>query len=523
MLHPDLQEVSPSMPFDSILFDRPQSGAEMDGREVSSFFADLNLDQILSSVTAGRGEYNLKPFFCMPLNDAAAIFYRHDILRDLEGEALSAHMKSFARNMRAMREHLAQADRLSYEYQKASWFLDAVEIYCDAVRSLAAALSLVDVKSRGFLAFRRYLATYVDSESFRSLVAETKKRKNELSSVTYCIHIRGKRITVSKYEAEPDYSAEIEETFQKFKQGAVKDYRVNFPNPADMNRVEEGVLNLVARLYADIFLALRDYCNRHRNYLDETIRRFDREVQFYAAYLEFIEHLKSAGLKFCYPHVSDRSKEVHAYETFDLALANKLIHEHSIVVCNDFYLKDHERIFVVSGANQGGKTTFARTFGQLHYLASLGYPVPGREARLFLCDRLFTHFEKEEHIENLRGKLQDELVRIHENLQQATNNSILIMNESFASATLKDSLFLGREVMQQIIQRDMLCVYVTFIDELSSLSETTVSMVVTVVPENPALRTYKVVRRPADGLAYAVAIAEKYGLTYESLKRRIAP
>jgi DNA mismatch repair protein MutS len=511
---------SPSrMRFSSILFETLARAAG--DTQSPEFFRDLNLDQIVDAITAGREEYNLKPFFYTPLTDLAAIAYRHEIMRDLENDVLFRAVKSFSTQMVAVRAHLAAADKRSYKYEKERWFLDAVEIYCDAVETLLRELEQSKPGSRGLRAFRSYLAEHTASSDFQKLLRGAKDLKASLSAIHYSLLIKGSSITVRNFEAQADYSAVIEETFSRFKQGAVKDYRVKFNAPWGLNHIEAAVLDRVAQLNPKLFHELDEFQTRNPGFQERTIVAFDREIQFYIAYLEYAEAFKRAGLNFCYPKVSETCKAVAVREGFDLALAGKLIREKAAVVCNDFALDGPERIFVVTGPNQGGKTTFARTFGQLHYLASLGCPVPGTEAQLLLCDRIFTHFERAEDATSLHGKLESDLLRIHEILANASSSSIVIINEIFSSTTLQDAVLLSTKVLDKISQLDALCVCVTFLEELASLNEKTVSLVAVVAPENPSVRTFKIERKRADGLAHAMAIAEKYELTYARLKERI--
>jgi DNA mismatch repair ATPase MutS len=505
------------MSFQSILFHSMADHVPDEQFGAPDFFGDLNLDQIVAAITAGKEEYRLTPFFYMPLHDVDDVSFRHEVMQDLEHARVFDSIKAFALSMRGVREHLAQLEKRYYEHQKERWLLDAVTLYGDGVKRLARDLAASSLGSRGLRAFRDYLIRYASSERFTLLVEDAKRLGAQLSAIRYSVFVQGLRVEVRHYADEPNYSSEIEATFERFQQGATQEYKFTFSDSLEMNHVEGQILDGVAQLHRDTFTELARYCAAQKEFQDPVVTSFDREVQFYIAYREYIARFQRAGLSFCYPRMSDSDKEFYDYDGFDLALAEKLNASKTTPVVNEFYLKGRERIIAVSGPNQGGKTTAARTFGQLHYLGSLGCLVPGTKAQLYLPDRIFTHFDREERVATLRGKLEDDLIRIHDILEAATPRSIIIINEIFASTTLRDALFLSGKIAAALTKLDVLCVWVTFLDEIASLGPQTVSMVATVVPDNPTQRTFKVVRRPADGLAYAMAIAEKYRLTYDMI------
>jgi DNA mismatch repair protein MutS len=487
-----------------------------------AFVRDLNLDQIVAGVAGDAEEREfISDLLYQRVRDLGTVRYRQDVFRDLEDPGLFAAARRFSEQLAGVRSQLRGLEKMRSPQQRGGWFLDAAGIYCDAVRALADDLAKAPICSAGLLRFRGYLDDYLARPGFGRLAADTADRKDDLAGITYLVRIKGLTVEVSRYTGEPDYSAEITETFERFRHGAVKDYRVKYRTWPGMNHVGAQIVELVARLFPGEFAALGEYCRRHAGFLDPAIDEFDRELQFYLAYAEYIRPIQAAGLSFCYPDVSD-AKEIFARDTFDLALAAKLAGSAKPVVPNDFQLSGPERVIVVSGPNQGGKTTFARTFGQLHHLAAVGCPVPGTEARLFRCDQLLTHFEREEDIANLTGKLEDDLLRIQAAVRAATTDSIIIMNEIFTSTTLSDATYLGEQVMKKVIELDLLCVYVTFIDELAALGPTVVSMASTIAAEDPAKRTYRVVRKPADGLAHALAIADKNRVTYAQLTKRLS-
>lgn len=484
------------------------------------YFVDLNLDQIEQSLFVNKASLNLTDVFRSPLTNPQDVQFRQSFLQDLEHTTIRESIDRFIGDLARIRDFEARKTKTYYSRQKEWWLLEAIRLYAATVSELRDHLSVAQCKSQALIALVDYLSTYVDSSTFKDFTREAQALSAELHSIRYTVLIRGLRVDVRNEVDAQDYGAEVQNVFSRFRQGDVSRYSFEFRDDIEMNHVEAQILDGVAGLNPDLFGRIKAFSVQHDSFVDLTIARFDREVQFYLSYLDYIQPLKQSRLPFCYPNVSDTNTSVT--QGFDLALGQKLLGPRQIPVLNDFSLSGAERIVVVSGPNQGGKTTFARMVGQLHHIAALGYPLPAVSVDLALPDRIFTHFERQEQLKNLRGKLEDDIYRIHAILDKASDKSLVLINEMFTSTSLRDAIFLSKNVAAKLLRIGCRCLWVTFLDELSVLGPETVSMTSMVKEENTAERTFKVIRRPADGHAYAMSVAEKYHLTFDNILERIA-
>ena len=503
--------------FESIL--RPTGLPDEPGVD-PDYFHDLHLDEIVRSITAGRDTYDLVPFF-RQITDIETVAYRQRVFHDLDRQEVVSVIRSFAAGMREVRTSRDLAAKAYYRHERERWVLASASTWCRTIAVLLDGLEAKEIEAPGLMGVRAYLRAYTASPAFVELATDAALVEEAFAGIRYRLRLETGKFTVSRALDEPDFGAELLATFERFKQGDGREYPFEFSVSPQLNHIEAAVTERVARLFPAVFASLDAFFAAHTDFADPIIVRFDREVQFYVAYLEHIARLRRGGLGFSLPDVSETATAFTATGLFDLALASHLTGDQTSIVVNDIDAREPERLVVITGPNQGGKTTFARAIGQMHHLAAIGCPVPGTKVRIGLVDGIHALFERQENVEDLASKLEEDLRRMRAILGQLTERSLVIMNETFSSTTVGDQSFINREVLAAIGAARAWCVTVTFLDELASLGPSTLSMVSTVDPDNPARRTFRIIRRDADGLAYAMAVAEKHGLTYDQVRVEI--
>lgn len=507
------------MAFHSILYDTLQNKRNDETGSIPDFFVDLNLDQILQEILSEKAEYQLERFYYNNLNDISTINYRLEVMKEVEDEDVLNSMRSFSRSMKKVREYMGFSKDVHNKQQSEKWHLDSVSLYCKSVLDLSAFLNSQGIKSKGLLSFNQWLDEYISSRDFHNLHSSSLALSEEFASIKYSIQIERDRIVVKTDESENNYCTSLIKTFEQINE-SIFDYKISFFTSLEMCRLETDILEAVQKMNMKAFNKLETFHNEYTDFLNPVLVNFDREIQFYISYIEFIGKLKRKGFHFAYPNISS-TKGFDIAAGYDLALAYKLSGSLPEIIPNDFHLSTDERISILTGPNQGGKTTYARALGQILHLSSIGCPVPCEEADIFLFDRIFTHFSVEENLNSNAGRLKEELVRLKLVIEEATPDSVIIINELFATTTSFDAYIMGKNILDHFIALDCFCMYVTHIYELTRISKKAVSFAATVDIDKKETRTYKIIRKAADGEAYANTIVEKYGLDYRQIKERI--
>ncbi len=277
--------------------------------------------------------------------------------------------------------------------------------------------------------------------------------------------------------------------------------------------VSPSIAMAMFELYNDEFWQINEILGRYNDIDLDGVKSYIPELEFYLGIHQLIQKAKSCGISYTFPKISD-SPCYEAVELFDISLLAKNV----VAVSNDAYFTTDESLFFLTGANGGGKTTYARAVGLNLMLFLSGCPIFAKSAKIYPFSALLTHFSVDERFNNT-GRLDEEYDRA-EKMLTACIEPFMIFNETFSGTDDTRGYELLLDFAEKIKDRNYFGLYITHFHEIE---QTKYPILCAEIDEaNNNERTYRIHRLGAKHLSFAEDILKKYRLDKESLDERLA-
>lgn len=193
-------------------------------------------------------------------------------------------------------------------------------------------------------------------------------------------------------------------------------------------------------------------------------RMLRAELGFYVCCLNLRDRLASKGEPICFPEPLGQGRPMFSCRGLrDVCLS---LNMQDRVVGNDV-AADGKLLVMITGANCGGKSTFLRSVGLAQQMMQCGMFVLAEAYRANVCDGVFTHFKREEDAGMRSGKLDEELGRMSSIVDKISPNSIVLLNESFASTNEREGSEIARQIVRALLENGVKVFYVTHMFDLA--------------------------------------------------------
>lgn len=526
--------------FISLLYPTPESylahvSGEMRPNISDDVCTELGLFEILS---LKRG--SLSSFFTA---DEEVILYRQKTFLDIQNVP---EIKETLTKVQPILDDIMELRRLSADMGAGDAYLYSIteiELYVACLDALAEGLKSAGDKitSPAFSRLADFTSELVSSEYYRELnqkLTALAARVHEVRSITVGVNL--------DRELRPVSAGVISINSEEFKSGKLLDkiLRLSFKNDAftciaelspfgkgESENRQEALIGAFNSAIEEVFRSsVRGWRNIVGEYvIDNTdfLLKLLPEIEFVTRASELISRLGGRGATLAFPTVRAMGERIFkARELYNPRVALAIDDE---MVTNDLEFDADAGIYVLTGPNRGGKSVITVALGAAQAMCQLGLPVAAVYAEISPADAIFTHFPEGADDTIDKGRLGEECERLKEIFDGVTERSMILLDESLSSTGAYEASYIASEILTGFAVVGCRGIFSTHLHELASAipeinrrstSEGGVMVDTLVAGIESGRRSFKIHRAKPDGRSYARDIANKYGLSFDTLMAR---